>query len=61
MSARFLQYLQGEHARLETLIAREERALRRDDFQIARLKKQKLLVKDQIAAWQAETLQDAAA
>ena len=54
MSNRFLQYLEREHARLEMLIADESRRLRPDDIEISRLKKQKLLVRDQIAAWRSD-------
>jgi hypothetical protein len=61
MSERFLHYLEREHARLERRIAEEARRPRPDDIEMARLKKAKLLVKDQIARWQAETLEGAAA
>ncbi|RYD89362.1 MAG: DUF465 domain-containing protein [Sphingomonadales bacterium] len=61
MSERFLHYLEREHARLEGLIAEENRRVRPDDIEIARLKKAKLLVKDQIARWQADSLEGAAA
>ncbi len=55
MSNRFFDYLEREHARLERLIAEESRRLRPNDIEIRRLKKAKLLVKDQIAQWRTET------
>lgn len=60
MSNRFFAYLEREHARLERLIAEENRRPRPDDLELARLKKQKLLVRDQIAQWQGETLEGVA-
>lgn len=56
MSNRFLNYLEREHARLESAIADEIRQRRPDDLALARLKKQKLIVKDQISHWQSESL-----
>lgn len=49
MSERFLQYLRREHARLENLIDRETARPAPDGLLIARLKKLKLRVRDQIA------------
>jgi len=56
MSNRFLAYLEREHARLEQALAVAERGRLPDSFEIARIKKQKLIVKDQIAHWQSEKL-----
>ena len=56
MSNRFLAYLGREHARLERLILEEARRPRPNDVELARLKKQKLLVKDQMAAWQSDVM-----
>lgn len=61
MSEPFLHYLEREHARLEGLIAEESRRPRPDDIEIARLKKAKLLVKDQIAQWRADAREGVAA
>jgi len=61
MTDRFFSYLQREHARLEGLIAEESRRVRPDEAVLARLKKQKLLVKDQIARWRAEPREPVAA
>jgi hypothetical protein len=49
MSERFLHYLRREHARLEHSIDRERQRPRPDQLQLARLKKLKLAVRDQIA------------
>ena len=49
MSRNHLTYLRREHARLEQAIARESTSVLPDQVQIARLKKLKLAVKDQIA------------
>lgn len=51
MSNRFFAYLEREHARLEALIAEESRRPRPDYLEITRLKKQKLMVKDQRDRW----------
>lgn len=51
MSNRFFQYLEREHARLDAAIQAEQAKLRPDDVELARLKKLKLAVKDQLAAW----------
>jgi len=52
MSDRFLSYLKREHDRLETAISNMRSSRVPDEAAIARLKKQKLAVKDQIAQWQ---------
>jgi len=54
MSDHYLNYLEREHARLEAEIRAEERRPYPAPFLVARLKKLKLAVKDQIAAWTAE-------
>jgi hypothetical protein len=54
MTNRFFDYLEREHARLERLLAEQYRLLNPDQSVVARLKKQKLAVKDQIAQWHAE-------
>ncbi len=54
MSNRFLNYLEREHARLEQVIAELDRRPASDHLAIARLKKQKLLIKDQISKWHAD-------
>ena len=53
--SRHIHYLRREHARLEAEIDREARQRVPDEVLIARLKKLKLAVKDQIAAWSSET------
>lgn len=58
MSDYYLKYLYREHARLEAELEKESSRKRPDQVQIARLKKLKLAVKDQIA--QAETEEDQA-
>ncbi len=55
MSSKHIEYLRREHARLEAEIDREARQRRPDEVLIARLKKLKLAVKDQIAAWSRDT------
>jgi len=52
MSERFLGYLQREHDRLDAAIQELSSSKFPDGAAIARLKKQKLAVKDQIAKWQ---------
>ncbi len=49
MSNNHLNYLRREHARLDAEITRETRRRQPDDVLIARLKKLKLAIKDQIA------------
>ncbi|WP_447953202.1 YdcH family protein [Sphingopyxis chilensis] len=53
--SKHIHYLWREHARLEAEIDREARQRVPDEVLIARLKKLKLAVKDQIAAWSSET------
>lgn len=52
MSDNHLDYLRREHARLEAEIASEARRPRPDELLIARLKKLKLPIKDEIASWE---------
>jgi hypothetical protein len=59
MSNRFLGYLEREHGRLEELIAGLSRRPFPDDLAIARLKKQKLLIKDQISQWHRDMVNSA--
>ncbi len=54
MSRKFLDYLKREHARLEDSIDRERSRPSPDQLQLARLKKLKLAVRDQIAGLEAE-------
>lgn len=54
MSSKHIEYLRREHVRLEAEIDREARRRLPDEVLIARLKKLKLAVKDQIAAWSNE-------
>ena len=61
MSDRFFHYLAREHARLEALIEEQRRRPLPDDMEIARLKKAKLVVKDQIARWRADRDESVAA
>jgi len=49
MSDRFVEYLKREHARLENELERANKMVVPDQMTIARLKKLKLAVKDQIA------------
>ena len=49
MSDRYIDYLRREHARLENELDRASRQMAPDQLAIARLKKLKLAVKDQIA------------
>jgi hypothetical protein len=49
MSDRYIDYLKREHARLENELDRASRAMAPNQLTIARLKKLKLAVKDQIA------------
>jgi hypothetical protein len=56
MSNRFFRYLEREHARLDAAIQAEQAKLRPDDAELARLKKLKLAVKDQLAAWRESEL-----
>jgi len=61
MSDRFFRYLTREHARLERLLDEQRRRPLPDDAEIARLKKAKLMVKDQMARWQADCSTEVAA
>lgn len=61
MSNRFFAYLEREHARLEALIADENRRPRPDDIEITRLKKQKLMVKEQLDRWRQDARETASA
>lgn len=49
MSDRYIDYLKREHARLEGELDRASRQMAPNQLTIARLKKLKLAVKDQIA------------
>ena len=61
MSDQYLTYLKRQHVRLEAEISTEERRPFPDTFSIARLKKLKLAVKDQIAACSADDSRSRAA
>jgi len=61
MSQMILRYLEREHARLEALISEQRRRPGPDEIEINRLKKAKLLVKDQMARWRAELVEEMAA
>ncbi|AXB80088.1 YdcH family protein [Novosphingobium sp. P6W] len=54
MTDRNMSYLSREHARLEDQIRKERKQRLPDEVQIARLKKLKLAVKDQMQAWARE-------
>ena len=56
MSDRYIDYLKREHARLENELDRATRQTAPDQLTIARLKKMKLAVKDQIA-WHERPIQ----
>ena len=51
MTDRYLDYLSREHARLENEIRLESKRPRPDEVLIARLKKLKLALKDQMQNW----------
>jgi|TARA_Y100001001_G_C7881415_1_gene264801 hypothetical protein len=51
MTDRYLDYLSREHARLEDKIRLESKRPRPDEILIARLKKLKLALKDQMQSW----------
>ncbi|MBV1688380.1 YdcH family protein [Novosphingobium sp. G106] len=53
MNDHYLRYLEREHARLDAEIREEELRPFPRQFLIGRLKKLKLAVKDQMAAWSA--------
>ena len=61
MSEHFLRYLQREHARLEAAIADEQRRPQPDGIEISRLKKAKLMVRDQLAMWEQDAFEGVAA
>jgi len=52
--SKFLSYLEREHARLDQTIVEASRGPRFDEVEVARLKKLKLAIKDQIARWSAD-------
>ncbi len=56
MNNRFFSYLEREHARLDSAIQQEQAKLRPDDVELARLKKLKLAVKDQMTSWRGNEL-----
>nr|WP_187336390.1 DUF465 domain-containing protein [Novosphingopyxis iocasae] len=51
MTDRYLDYLSREHERLENEIRLESKRPRPDEVLIARLKKLKLALKDQMRSW----------
>lgn len=51
MTEKYLEYLSREHARLENEIRLERKRPRPDEVLIARLKKLKLALKDQMRSW----------
>ncbi|CDO38773.1 MULTISPECIES: DUF465 domain-containing protein [Novosphingobium] len=51
MTNRYMEYLSREHARLEDEIRMESKRPRPDEVLIARLKKLKLALKDQMQSW----------
>ena len=61
MSEHFLRYLEREHARLEAELTAEQARPWPDAATVARLKKAKLLVKDQLAQWQRDAIETIAA
>lgn len=52
MSDNFLKYLKKEHERLEGELAEARRRTFPDQVQLARLKKMKLAIKDEIAKYE---------
>lgn len=56
MTDRYLEYLSREHARLEDEIRLESKRPRPDEVLIARLKKLKLALKDQMQTWSSSGL-----
>lgn len=60
MSDEFIDYLKREHQRLEREIEAELGQVRPDDVLLARLKKLKLVLKDQIARHESANLNHAA-
>ena len=61
MSERFVNYLRREHVRLEESIERERQRPLPDQLQLARLRKLKRAVRDQIAEFDPGTSQTRAA
>jgi len=61
MSDRYIDYLKREHARLENELDRANRHMAPNQLAIARLKKLKLAVKDQIASHERPMRADRAA
>ncbi|HYD13936.1 MAG TPA: YdcH family protein [Allosphingosinicella sp.] len=59
MSARWLDYLRREHARLDAAVADARRRPEPDELEIARLRALRLAVREQLADW--ERLSKAAA
>lgn len=56
MTDRYLEYLSREHARLEDEIRLESKRPRPDEVLIARLKKLRLALKDQMQTWSSSGL-----
>ena len=61
MSDKFIAYLKREHARLESELDRANRQRIPDQMTIARLKKLKLAIKDQITRYEPPMRHDRAA
>jgi hypothetical protein len=61
MSDKFIDYLKREHARLESELDQANKQLVPDQMTIARLKKLKLAIKDQITWHERPMRQDRAA
>ena len=60
MSDKFVAYLKKEHQRLEREIEATLKTLRPDDLLLARLKKLKLAIKDEIARYEGASFDRAA-
>lgn len=56
--AHLLAELKIEHRDLDTIIAQRALAIGRDELQLTRLKKRKLLLKDQIARLESKLIPD---
>ena len=61
MSERYIDYLKREHARLDAELEQANKQIGPDQILIARLKKLKLSVKDQIAWYERPMRRDRAA
>jgi len=61
MSERYIDYLKREHARLDAELEQANKQIGPDQMLIARLKKLKLSVKDQIAWYERPMRRDRAA